>query len=119
MADLADMFSESICHMPLVGGGRVTSSLWHDGPLVKAPWGTDGRVVNIVGVDARLEEGVGHVELAEDFPFSGVGEYIVDAREGEVISDGIGVQLSVVVHPSGWYGEIWYSGAIFWYAEGR
>lgn len=108
------MFSESICHTPLVGGGRVTSSLWHDGPLVKTPWSTDGRVVNIVGVDTRLEEGVGHVKLAKDFPFSGVGEYIVDAREGEVISDGVGVQFSVIVHPSGRY-----SGAIFRYAEGR
>ena len=42
--------------------------------------------VDVVRVDSRLEEGVGHIHLSEDFTFSTVSKYVVDAGQEKIIS---------------------------------
>ena len=41
----------------------IASALWHDGPLVEAPQFPYGSEVNVIGMYAGLEKGVGHVHL--------------------------------------------------------
>jgi hypothetical protein len=61
-----------------VGGRGVASALWHDGPLIESPRCSHSGEVNVVGMDTGLEEGVGHVHLAEDLSLPTVGEYVVN-----------------------------------------
>ena len=63
----------------LVRRRGIATSLRHDSPLIESPWSPYGSEVDVVRVDSRLEEGVGHVHLSEDFTFSAVSKYVIDA----------------------------------------
>jgi hypothetical protein len=62
-----------------VSGGGIAATLWHDGPLVEAPRCSHSGEVNIVGVYSHLEEGVGHVHLAEYLSLPAVSKNVIDA----------------------------------------
>jgi hypothetical protein len=57
--------------------------------------------MNVVRMDTGLEEGVGHVHLAEDLSLPTVGEYVINTGWGEVVSSCVGVESSVVIYPLG------------------
>jgi hypothetical protein len=59
-----------------MGSRGIAASLWHDGPFVEAPWGSYGSEVNVIRMYSGLEEGVGHVHLAEYFSLPAIGEYV-------------------------------------------
>jgi hypothetical protein len=79
MADLTDVFPEGIGHSTLMCCRCIAPTLRHDCPFIEAPGCSDGCEVDIVGVDSCLKEGVGHVHLPEDLPFSTVGKDVIDA----------------------------------------
>lgn len=80
--------------------GSVSTAHWHYGPLVHAEWCGDGGIFNVVGVYARLEEGVGHVENGEYFAFGAVAEDVGYAWQGMVVGHGVLIQLAIIVDPS-------------------
>ena len=80
MAYFTNVFSERVSHTALVCSRGVTSTLWHDGPFIESSRCSYGSEVNVVGVYRGLEEGVSHIHLPEDFPFTTVGKDIIDVR---------------------------------------
>ena len=78
MANFANEFPECISHSALVCGRGIAATLWHDSPLVEAPWCPHGSEVYIVGVYSCLEEGIGHVHLAKYLPLPTVCKYVID-----------------------------------------
>lgn len=80
MPYFTNVFSEHISHMVLVCSQGVTSTLWHDSPFIESPQCSYSSEVNAVGVYPGLEEGVIHIHLPKDFPFTIVGKDIIDVR---------------------------------------
>jgi hypothetical protein len=119
MAYLADEFPERVGHSALVCGQSIASTLWHDGPFIEAPWCSYGSEVNVVRVYSGLEEGICHVHLAKYFSLPAVGEYVINAGEGEVVSDCVAVKRSIVIYPPGVNSQIRYPTAILWNTECR
>ena len=109
MAYLTNEFPERISHSALVCGWSIASTLWHDGPFIEAPWCSYSSEVNVVRVYSRLEEGICHVHLAKYFPFPAVGEYVINAGEGEVVSHCVAVKRSIVIYPLRVNSQIWYT----------
>ena len=57
----------------MVGTRSVAAALGHDRPLIEAEGGGYGGVFDMLGFDASLEKGVGHVELTPDAALRAVG----------------------------------------------
>ena len=102
-----------------MGWGGITSTHRHYNPLIKTPRSSDSREVDVVRVDSCLEEGIGHVQFPKDFSPCAVSKNVVHAWQGEVVSYGVHVQFSVIIHPTGWYGQIRNAITVFWDTKRR
>jgi hypothetical protein len=78
MVYFTNVFLERVGHTVLVCSWGITSTLWHDGPFIESPRCSYGSEVNVVGVYPGLEEGVSHIHLPENFPFTTVSFAIID-----------------------------------------
>jgi len=58
---------------------------------MEAFWRVYCCVLDVVGVNMRLKEGVRHVYLSEYLPFRTVSEYFVNSRQGMIIWDGVSI----------------------------
>ena len=101
VADVPDEWAEGGEHAALVCGGGVAATLRHHRPFVQAEGGGDRRVLNVIRVHMRLKERVSHVKLTPDAPLRTIGEDLLHTRKGVDVRDGVLVQNTVVVDPSG------------------
>ena len=78
MANFSYVLVECIGHSMLVHCSGITTTLWHDIPLLKSPWCLHSSEVDVVWVHLCLEKGICHVHFPKIFSFPAVGEYVVN-----------------------------------------
>ena len=87
---------EKEVHGALESGGSVHEAEWHDEEFVGAKWSVESRSGDVVGFDSDLVVSTEEIELRENGGTLHVVDCFVDAREWEDVTDGDGVQSSVV-----------------------
>ena len=117
MANFANVFAECIGHPMLMCSWGITATLWHDSPLIEAPWCPYGGEVNVIGVHSGLDEGIGHVHFGEHLSLPAVSKDIIDAGEGEAVPHGVAIECSIVIYLARGNRQVGYSCYVFWYTE--
>src|ERR1700761_3128195 len=79
MADFANVLTKSSGHTALMSAGSIAPTLRHNSPFVETKRGGSSSILNVVGVNASLEEGVSHVKFTPDTATSAIGKDIIDA----------------------------------------
>ena len=119
MANFAYVLAECIGHPMLMCCRGITAALWHDSPLIKSPWCLHSSEVDVAWVHPCLEEGICHVHFSKNLFLPTVGEYIINAGQGETVPYSVGVESTVVIHPAGRDGQVRNSHCVFGDAECR
>lgn len=101
MTDSSNIWSQRGEHATLVSAGGVPAFLRHDRPFILTEGGRDGRVFDMVGMHAGLEEGFSHVQFPPDLTMGAVGQNFLNAGQGVDVRDCVLVEDAVIVHPSG------------------
>jgi hypothetical protein len=77
MTKLAEEWAQGSRHMMLMDGWCVPEAHGHYEPLIEPERRCHSCQVNVIWMDPRLKERVGHIELTPNFSFRAVGQNVV------------------------------------------
>ena len=85
MADDANMLAKGGHDSSLMIGRGVAEAHGHHTPFIRTEGRCDGGFVDVVWMDARLEETIGHVDSRPDFSFPAVRKDLSNSGEWVVV----------------------------------
>jgi hypothetical protein len=101
MAEFSNVSFQGIRDTPLMNCGCIPKTHGHDDKLVQSKGYCHCHQQNVCRSHFRLEKDVRHVHDGEVSTFTTVCENVIHPRQRISIWDQIGIQLLVVVYPSG------------------
>ena len=91
MAYFPDEGAQGIRYSALVDCGGVLETHGHHAPFVCAEGSGDRGFMNVIGVHAGLEKGVGHVDGCPDLSSSAICEYVIYTRHAVGVGNCVGI----------------------------